>query len=95
MPPLTPSLCSIQVLIQLSEFREVPVTEADARRMAHNIRAAAYIECSALTQNNVKEVFDQCIVSGLAARRQAPAALPRPASPQHKKRRGWRRCLCL
>ena len=81
-----------QVLIQLDEYREVPVTEGDARRLAHTIGATTYIECSALTQTNIKEVFDQCIVSGLAARRNAPAALPPPG---RKKRRGWRRCLCL
>ncbi|KAF0314637.1 Rho-related GTP-binding protein RhoU [Amphibalanus amphitrite] len=81
---------NVKVLIELDKYREVPVTEADARRLAHNIGADTYIECSALTQKNIKEVFDQCILSGLEARRRPP-----PPPPGHKKRRGWRRWLCM
>lgn len=36
--------------------------------MAHQIGAVGYVESSALTQRNLKEVFDQAILAALEAR---------------------------
>ncbi|XP_053328907.1 rho-related GTP-binding protein RhoU-like [Spea bombifrons] len=55
----------VKVLIQLARYREKPVPPASARALAEKIGAVAYVECSALTQKNLKEVFDTAIVSGL------------------------------
>ncbi|XP_060800188.1 ras homolog family member Ub isoform X3 [Neoarius graeffei] len=72
--PLTPVLLvgtqcdlrqDVKVLIELARRRERPVPEQDARALADKIGAVTYVECSALTQKNLKEVFDAAISAGL------------------------------
>lgn len=55
----------VKVLIELAACREKPVSAADARGLAEKIGAVAYVECSSLTQKNLKDVFDLAIVCGL------------------------------
>ncbi|KAI4882424.1 hypothetical protein NFI96_021737 [Prochilodus magdalenae] len=72
--PMTPVLLvgtqcdlrqDVKVLIELARRRERPVAEHDARALADKIGAVTYVECSALTQKNLKEVFDAAIAAGL------------------------------
>lgn len=42
-----------------------PVTSSEARAVASRIRAAAYVECSALKKIGVREVFDAAIKASL------------------------------
>ncbi|XP_075723399.1 rho-related GTP-binding protein RhoU-like isoform X2 [Rhipicephalus microplus] len=60
----------VKVLIELARYGEEPVPESAARHAAHRMGALAYVECSALTQKNLKEVFDTAIVAAL--RRNSP-----------------------
>jgi len=55
----------VQVLIELSQYGERPVTEAEGKATARRIGAESYIECSALTQHNLKEVFDVAVRAAL------------------------------
>lgn len=55
----------VKVLIELAHYNEKPVTEAEAKKLAEEIGAVDYVECSALTQKNLKEVFDSAILSSL------------------------------
>uniref|UniRef100_A0A8D0E986 Ras homolog family member U n=1 Tax=Salvator merianae TaxID=96440 RepID=A0A8D0E986_SALMN len=55
----------VKVLIELDKCKEKPVAEEAARLCAEEIKATSYIECSALTQKNLKEVFDAAIVAGI------------------------------
>lgn len=55
----------VQVLIRLAEEQERPVSEEDAQQCAQHIGAVAFAECSALTQKDLKEVFDTAIVASL------------------------------
>ncbi|XP_041353451.1 cell division control protein 42 homolog [Gigantopelta aegis] len=55
----------VKVLIELARYNEVPVPESDAKHLADSIGAVQYIECSALTQKNLKEVFDASILAAL------------------------------
>ena len=55
----------VKVLIELAHYNERPVTENEAHTRAQNIGALAYVECSALTQKNLKEVFDTAILAAL------------------------------
>ncbi|XP_016051523.1 PREDICTED: rho-related GTP-binding protein RhoU [Miniopterus natalensis] len=55
----------VKVLIELDKCKEKPVPEDAAKLCAEEIKAASYIECSALTQKNLKEVFDAAIVAGI------------------------------
>ncbi|KAL7637185.1 UNVERIFIED_CONTAM: hypothetical protein RMT77_011897 [Armadillidium vulgare] len=58
----------VKVLIELAQFREQPVSESSAWKLVHQMEAVGYVESSALTQKNLKEVFDQAIVSALEVR---------------------------
>lgn len=55
----------VKVLIELAHYNEKPVTEDEAKQLAEKIGAVEYMECSALTQKNLKEVFDTAILSAL------------------------------
>ncbi|KAF7669393.1 hypothetical protein LDENG_00193120 [Lucifuga dentata] len=55
----------VKVLIDLAKYRERPVDPVDARDCAMEIGAVAYLECSSLTQKNLKEVFDTAILASL------------------------------
>ena len=63
------SLCiispDVKILIELANYKERPVTESEAVAVARQIGAVSYIECSALTQKNLKEVFDTVILTAL------------------------------
>ena len=55
----------VNVLIDLAKYNEVPITEAEAIQRSERINAVNYVECSALTQHNLKDVFDLVILSAL------------------------------
>ncbi|XP_061621960.1 ras homolog family member Ua isoform X3 [Phyllopteryx taeniolatus] len=55
----------VKILIDLAKYRERPVDPADATDCAAEIGAVAYVECSSLTQKNLKEVFDTAILASL------------------------------
>lgn len=82
----------VKVLIELAQYREQPVTEVAARRLAHQIGAVGYVESSALTQRNLKEVFDQAILAALEARNSPPlsrgGSSKRSFSSRHRKAGG-------
>lgn len=44
----------VKVLIELAQYHEQPVSGEVAERLANKIGAIKYIECSALTQKNLK-----------------------------------------
>lgn len=55
-------LChDVDVLIRLNQRGAKPVANGKARRLARRIGAQGYVECSALTQRNLKDVFDGAI----------------------------------
>ncbi|XP_071963485.1 cell division control protein 42 homolog [Antedon mediterranea] len=55
----------VNILIDLAKNNERPVTEAEAAQRAKMMNAVSYLECSALTQHNMKEVFDAAMLSAL------------------------------
>jgi Ras-related C3 botulinum toxin substrate 1 len=54
-----------QILAKLREDGQTPITEEQGKAMANKIKAVKYLECSALTQEGLKEVFDSAIRTAL------------------------------
>lgn len=50
---------------KLAKQRMQPVRREDGERMAKELGAVKYVECSALTQYKLKDVFDEAIVAAL------------------------------
>lgn len=55
---------NVGVVIELCGNGEQPVSEAKARLLGEELHAD-YLECSALTQQNLKQVFDAAILAAL------------------------------
>ncbi|XP_067943537.1 uncharacterized protein [Watersipora subatra] len=55
----------VRVLVELHQYKESPVTPAMGERLAAEIGAVSYIECSSLTQTKLKEVFDLAILTSM------------------------------
>lgn len=94
----------IGVLVELAAYREQPVSTQEAKALATSIGAVTYVECSAVTQRNLKEVFDTALLAALKLRR--PEILY-PESYEdwskdnkkyldsEKKKRGWKKLWCF
>ncbi|KAK5127869.1 hypothetical protein LTR85_004986 [Meristemomyces frigidus] len=67
-----------QVRDKLAKQKMQPVRKEDGEKMAKELGAVKYVECSALTQFKLKDVFDEAIV----------AALEPPVAKSGKKRKG-------
>lgn len=52
-----------QVRDKLAKQKMAPVQRADGEKMAKELGAVKYVECSALTQYKLKDVFDEVCVS--------------------------------
>ena len=69
--PCPPRLVSCIVALavshrtQMAANKQRPITEAMGAKLSTELKAVEYIECSALTQKNLKTVFDKAIMAAL------------------------------
>ncbi|KAJ1564841.1 Rho GTPase [Nowakowskiella sp. JEL0078] len=63
-------------IAKLAKNRQRPIQPDQGEKLARDLRAVKYLECSALTQKGLKNVFDEAII----------AALEPPSSNKSKKR---------
>lgn len=57
-----------EVLARLRAEGKQPLSTADGMRLAEELGALKYLECSALTQQGLKAVFDEAIKIALEAK---------------------------
>ena len=63
---LRTSLADVELL---AKSKQKPITREQGERAAKEYGACTYIECSALTQENLKETFDAAILAALTPAR--------------------------
>ena len=86
---------------KLSKQRMAPVKREDGERMARELGAVKYVECSALTQYKLKDVFDEVRMTRgfnirVANSSQAiVAALEPPATKKEMERKKGKKCQVL
>ncbi|KAM9769786.1 rho-related GTP-binding protein RhoU-like isoform 2-T2 [Menidia menidia] len=92
----------VQVLIQLAQNQQRPVGPEEGRRLAQELGAAGFAECSALTQKNLKDTFDSAILASFqqaesTAVQQQSLALTRKTPDKIKTlaETWWRKMNCL
>jgi len=59
----------VNTRVELAKYKESPISEAEAKKLCKDLNCESYIETSALTQHNLKEVFDEAIIYGLKGRK--------------------------
>lgn len=55
----------VQVLIHLAQNQQRPVSTEEGQRLAQEMGAVGFAECSALTQKNLKDAFDSAILASV------------------------------
>ncbi|KAL6037080.1 hypothetical protein STEG23_030195, partial [Scotinomys teguina] len=50
---------------KLAKNKQKPITPETAEKLARDLKATKYVECSALTQKGLKNVFDEAILAAL------------------------------
>ncbi len=66
-----------EIIGKLAENNLKLITREDGLRLQHEIKAVNYIECSALTQNNITLIFEEAIQAVLSYRNRPQRILKR------------------
>ena len=69
----------LKTLLTLDQQKLKPVTEKEARARAQQMHACTYIECSALTEKNIKTVFDTAVLAAIEFR-DTNSTMPLPSA---------------
>ncbi|XP_039541245.1 rho-related GTP-binding protein RhoU isoform X1 [Pimephales promelas] len=88
----------VQVLIRLAGVQEKPVSRDEARLCARSIGAGTFVECSALTQKNLKEVFDGAILASMRRADEPRMLTLREKTPDKIKQLSntwWKKLSCV
>lgn len=56
---------NLSTIEKLARNKQKPITADQGEKLAKDLKAALYVECSALTQKGLKNVFDEAILAAL------------------------------
>lgn len=84
----------VRLTLQLARYGQAPITRSQGHRLARRIGAITYVETSALTQHDLKEAFDEAIVSALGLKRNNNATAAADVPKRKKRSPFWRKFLC-
>ncbi|XP_030643196.1 rho-related GTP-binding protein RhoV-like [Chanos chanos] len=85
----------VNVLVRLDKFQVAPVPAYQARRLAEQIQAQDYVECSALTQKSLKEAFDTAIFAAIKHKAHRANRLTFLDRVKTFSSVGWRKLFCF
>ncbi|KAL4656443.1 rho-related GTP-binding protein RhoV [Arapaima gigas] len=85
----------VNVLIRLDQCKVKPIVSSQARVVAEKIRAQDYVECSALTQKNLKEVFDTAIFAAIKHKARQAKKLKLSDGTKTYSKCGWKKFFCF
>ncbi|KAG7461328.1 hypothetical protein MATL_G00208940 [Megalops atlanticus] len=85
----------VNVLIDLDRHRVRPVLGPQARSLAEKICAADYVECSALTQKNLKEAFDTAIFAAIKHKARKAKKMRLSGRAKTFSKYGWKKFFCF
>ena len=54
-----------EIIERLARVKQKPINKDAAEKLARELKAAKYVECSAITQKGLKNVFDEAILVAL------------------------------
>lgn len=81
----------VRLMLQLARYGQSPISASQGHQLAQKLGAVCYIETSALTQHDLKEAFDQAIVSAMSTRKTGGYLL---SINRRKPPSLWRRWFC-
>ncbi|KAA8584061.1 hypothetical protein FQN60_015269, partial [Etheostoma spectabile] len=70
-----------KTIAKLNDMKEKPIPTEQGQKLAKEIGACCYVECSALTQKGLKTVFDEAIIAILTPKKKK-GALKRRLGPR-------------
>uniref|UniRef100_A0A8C9DAH2 Cell division control protein 42 homolog n=1 Tax=Panthera leo TaxID=9689 RepID=A0A8C9DAH2_PANLE len=65
VPEVTHHCPQTPFLLKLAKNKEKPVTPKTAEKLPRGLKVVKYVECSALTQKGLTDVFDEAILAAL------------------------------
>ncbi|KAJ8341498.1 hypothetical protein SKAU_G00337890 [Synaphobranchus kaupii] len=85
----------VNVLIDLDHSKVKPILNSRARGLAEKIRAQDYVECSALTQKNLKEAFDTAIFAAIKHKARKERKMKFSDRARTFSKCGWKKFFCF